>query len=261
MPNQFIRTSRRKGAEGLVDLRRSRQWFVDDLPPTDPLTSSIPQETSPNDLSAGNAASLLADLQKERAKRKAVEKRLAEEESARDEANRLAQESAGEWKALYESERKKRESVQTRISELEKYGTRVNALESVINDSNAEMIKKIPQDKLGLLPIDHMQPEEVYAFLPQWINQFAPPDPISIGEGGGDPNTPGGKKSKLTTHQQDAFDMGVRAGVWKVGDEDKYLAAVDKMGGGTFVQSSNGNREEEARQMIAQGQQMLQGTQ
>ena len=170
---------------------------------------------------------MLADLQRERSKRKEAETLLKEQETAREQAERQAQEAAGQWKELYEGERKKREDAQKQIVELQRDSARVEALESVIRQSNTQMLEEIPEENRALLPIDHLKPEEVYAYMPQWVKQFSPPPAVDIGTGNGEPGTGDGVEPKLTPYQQQAYAMGN----WE--SKQEYLDALDSMAIGT----------------------------
>ena len=216
------RTSRRTGAEAQVNLRRRRTWHQSNDPSPklpDPLLDAIPPP-SPTD-----NPSVLADLQAERNKRKSLEKRVADMETAREEEQVAAAEAAGQWKELYENERKKGDTLRNQIAELGVKSARAESLETVINRSNEQMLTRIPEDKRALIPME-LDPEVLYERLPQWISEFAPPAPVNIGEGGGTPNGGGEKPADLTPEQE----LGFQAGNWE--SREAYLVEFERLNAG-----------------------------
>lgn len=156
---QSGQTVRRKGAEAGVSLRKWRAWFDEaGEPPADetPGEDGGGETQQPQDITGLPqwAQDVIKGLRDEAAKNR-VKAKQAEEQRAKEEAERLAQQ--GEWQKLAEQRA-------AELDALKPVSDKAAALEAKIKATNEARIKTLPEAYRGMVP-EYDDPVKVSEWL------------------------------------------------------------------------------------------------
>ncbi|MBZ0294507.1 MAG: hypothetical protein K8L99_18225 [Anaerolineae bacterium] len=208
-----LQMQRRAHAEAAISLLKRRRWFADGDEEQDEDSGgedagSNGGEGKYNPASLDEAQKIIAALTKRVGERDATINELKGHVSStndrltaieRDRRKKLEEE--GNYRALLEERNAELESLKT-------YKERAEALDGIIRAGNDDQIKRIPEDKRGIVPTDY-PPEKLRVWLdrnlPLLLKQ--PPPDFDAGAGNGSSGGRSGDQVQVTDEDRRKADI------------------------------------------------------
>lgn len=198
MIQKALKTTRRSGAEGSINLSKRRAWFADE----GSQTSNGQSGTGTSSAGTQNTEHMIpkSRLDEALARVRSAEEALAKFQIDAQAAEQERLKKQGEWQQIADNALKENEA-------LKSFRQRTEMLEGTIKSANEALIAQVPETMRKLIPVDY-PPERLQVWLnDNWRMLTVPPAPsIDAGAGAGS----GAKPINLTPEQQQmARQMGL----------------------------------------------------